>query len=70
MTEKLSFEVAPDQYLEKERKLIKKVGTQLLDDPELEGQSRAPLKSQGPVALVGSNYKIGVKFTSERVGNS
>jgi small-conductance mechanosensitive channel len=38
---------------------------QLLEDPELEGQFLAPLKSQGAVALVGSNYQIGVKFTSE-----
>ncbi len=65
VTVKLKFEVAPDQDLEKVRKLIKKVGVQLLEDPELEGQFLAPLKSQGAVALVGSNYQIGVKFTSE-----
>jgi small-conductance mechanosensitive channel len=65
VTVKLKFEVAPDQDLEKVRKLIKKVGQELLEDPELEGQFLAPLKSQGAVALVGSNYQIGVKFTSE-----
>ena len=65
VTVKLKFEVSPDQDLEKVRKLIKKVGVQLLEDPELEGQFLAPLKSQGAVALVGSNYQIGVKFTSE-----
>ena len=65
VTVKLSFEVAPDVDLEKVRKLVKKVGSQLMDDPELEGQFLAPLKSQGAVALVGANYKIGVKFTSE-----
>ena len=65
VTVKLKFEVAPDQDLEKVRKLVKKVGQQLLDDPELEGQFLAPLKSQGAVALVGANYQIGVKFTSE-----
>jgi small-conductance mechanosensitive channel len=65
VTVKLSFEVAPDVDLEKVRKLVKKVGAQLMDDPELEGQFLAPLKSQGAVALVGANYKIGVKFTSE-----
>ena len=65
VTVKLKFEVSPDQDLEKVRKLIKKVGVQMLDDPELEGQFLAPLKSQGAVALVGSNYQIGVKFTSE-----
>lgn len=65
VTVKLSFEVSPSQDLEKVRKLIKKVGSQLLEDPELEGQFLAPLKSQGAVALVGSNYKIGVKFTSK-----
>jgi hypothetical protein len=55
----------PDQDLEKVRKLIKRVGQDLLEDPDLEGQFLAPLKSQGAVALVGSNYQIGVKFTSE-----
>jgi len=65
VTVKLSFEVAPTQDLEKVRKLVKKIGAQLMDDPELEGQFLAPLKSQGAVAMVGSNYKIGVKFTSK-----
>lgn len=65
VTVKLKFEVGPDQDLEKVRKLIKRVGQELLDDPELEGQFLAPLKSQGAIALVGSNYQIGVKFTSE-----
>ncbi|AVL53031.1 mechanosensitive ion channel family protein [Roseobacter denitrificans] len=65
VTVKLSFEVAPTQDLEKVRKLVKKVGAQLMQDPELEGQFLAPLKSQGAVAMVGSNYKIGVKFTSK-----
>jgi small-conductance mechanosensitive channel len=65
VTVKLSFEVSADQDLEKVRKLVKKVGADLLDDPELEGQFLAPLKSQGAVDMIGSNYKIGVKFTSE-----
>ncbi len=66
VTVKLKFEVAPDQDLEKVRKLVKKVGQQLLEDPELEGHKfLMPLKSQGAVALVGANYQIGVKFTSE-----
>jgi small-conductance mechanosensitive channel len=65
VTMKLKFEVSPNQDLEKVRKLVKKVGQQLLEDPEIEGQFLAPLKSQGAVALVGSNYQIGVKFTSE-----
>ncbi|MEO9573634.1 MAG: mechanosensitive ion channel family protein [Tateyamaria sp.] len=65
VTVKLSFEVAPTQDLEKVRKLVKKIGSQLMEDPELEGQFLAPLKSQGAVAMVGSNYKIGVKFTAK-----
>ncbi|MFK7764961.1 MAG: mechanosensitive ion channel family protein [Roseobacter sp.] len=65
VTVKMSFEVSADADLEKVRKLVKKVGAKLLDDPELEGQFLAPLKSQGPVDWVGSNYKIGVKFTTE-----
>lgn len=65
VTVKLSFEVSAEQDLEVVRKLVKKVGTELMEDPELQGQFLAPLKSQGAVDMIGSNYKIGVKFTSE-----
>ncbi len=60
---KFSFDVAPSEDLERVRKLVKKIGQKLMDDPELEGMFLEPLKSQGAVAMVGPNYQIGVKFS-------
>ncbi len=59
---KFSFEVAATEDLERVRKLVKKVGARLLDDPEIKDRFLEPLKSQGAVAMVGPNYQIGVKF--------
>lgn len=60
---KFSFDVPQDEDLERVRKLIKKVGIELMEDPELAGKFIDPLKSQGAVAMTGANYQIGVKFT-------
>lgn len=60
---KFSFDVAPSEDLERVRKLVKKIGQKLMDDPELDGMFLEPLKSQGAVAMVGPNYQIGVKFS-------
>ncbi len=60
---KFSFDVPQDEDIERVRKLIKKVGIELMDDPELAGKFIDPLKSQGAVAMTGANYQIGVKFT-------
>jgi small-conductance mechanosensitive channel len=59
---KFTIDVSPTEDLERVRKLIKKVGASLAEDPELQGKFIEPLKSQGAVAMVGSNYQIGIKF--------
>ncbi|SEA10399.1 Small-conductance mechanosensitive channel [Rubrimonas cliftonensis] len=61
---KFSFMVPSDVDVEMVRKLVKKVGEQLLDHPELQGKFLEPLKSQGAVAILGSAFEIGCKFTS------
>jgi small-conductance mechanosensitive channel len=60
---KFSFVVSSDQDLELIRKVVKKIGAALEEDPELEGKFLEPLKSQGAVGMNGPNYEIGVKFT-------
>lgn len=65
---KFTLEVAQTEDLERVRKLVKKVGAKLAEDPELEGQFIEPLKCQGAIGMVGPNYQIGVKFTT-RPGN-
>ncbi len=59
---KFTLDVAADEDLERVRKLIKKVGVALEQDPELDGKFIEPLKSQGAVAMAGPNYQVGVKF--------
>lgn len=63
VTMKFSFEVAQTEDLERLRKLVKKVGLQLAEDPDLADQFIEPLKSQGAIEMRGANYAIGVKFT-------
>ena len=52
VTVKLKFEVPPDQDLEKVRKLIKKVGQELLEDPDIEGQFLAAFVVLEPRMMV------------------
>ncbi|MFV0475322.1 MAG: mechanosensitive ion channel family protein, partial [Pikeienuella sp.] len=59
---KFTFQVAVDTDVEKVRKLVKKVGVQLMDDPELEGKFIEPVKSQGAVSIKGHSFEIGVKY--------
>ncbi len=61
---KFTFNVPVDTDVEMVRKLVKKVGEQLSEDPELEGKFLEPLKSQGAVAIAGRSFTIGCKFTS------
>lgn len=59
---KFSFRVPADTDVEMVRKLIKKAGIELMNDPELEGKILMPLKSQGAVGITGRGYDIGCKF--------
>ena len=63
VTMKFTFDVAPTEDLERVRKLVKKVGAALAEDPDIGNQFIEPLKSQGAIAMVGPNYQVGVKFT-------
>jgi len=63
VTVKFTIDVVPTEDLERLRKLVKKVGAQLVEDPEIGDQFIEPMKSQGAVAMVGPNYQIGLKFT-------
>ncbi len=63
-TMKFSFMVPSDTDVEVVRKLVKKVGEQLMSDPELQGKILVPLKSQGAIAITGAAFTIGIKFTA------
>jgi small-conductance mechanosensitive channel len=64
-TMKFSFMVPSDTDVEMVRKLVKKVGEQMMVDPELQGKIIVPLKSQGAVAISGAAFTIGLKFTAK-----
>lgn len=64
-TMKFSFSVAAGTDLEKVRKLVKKAGEEMLQDPEMADKIITPLKSQGAVAIQGASYQIGIKFTAK-----
>ena len=59
---KFTFSVPGDTDVEMVRKLVKKVGLQMAEDPDLDGKLLAPLKSQGAVGIEGRNFDIGCKF--------
>ena len=59
---KLEFRVPYDTDVERVRKIIKRIGTGLLEDPVMGGSFLAPLKSQGVYAMEDSAMVIRVKF--------
>ncbi|GMG81539.1 hypothetical protein LNKW23_07520 [Paralimibaculum aggregatum] len=61
---KFSFLVPDDTDVEMVRKLVKKAGAELAEDPELEGKLISPLKSQGAISIQGRSFEIGCKFTA------
>lgn len=62
---KFSFAVPEDTDVERVRKLVKKVGAQLAEDPEIKDKLLAPLKSQGAISIKGRSFEIGCKFTAK-----
>ena len=62
---KLPLRVTYDTDIEKVRKLVKKLGQQLLDDPEIGPQFLQPLKSQGVIEMQDSAMIIRVKFMTK-----
>lgn len=61
---KFSFRVPADTDVEMIRKLVKKIGAEMAEDPELKDKIIAPLKSQGAVGITGRSFEIGCKFTA------
>ncbi|MBJ3778517.1 mechanosensitive ion channel family protein [Acuticoccus mangrovi] len=61
---KFTFRVPADTDVEMVRKLVKKVGEEMAQDPELKDKIIGPLKSQGAVSITGRSYEIGCKFTA------
>ena len=59
---KLPLRVTYDTDVEKLRKLVKKLGQQMLEDPELGPKFIQPLKSQGVVQMEDSAMIVRVKF--------
>jgi small-conductance mechanosensitive channel len=64
-TMKFTFMVPSSTDLEKVRKLVKKAGEKMLQDPEVAHMILEPLKSQGAIAITGPAYTIGIKFTAK-----
>jgi small-conductance mechanosensitive channel len=64
-TMKFNFMVSSDTDVEMVRKVVKKVGEQMMQDPDLAGKIIVPLKSQGAVAISGAAFTIGLKFTAK-----
>lgn len=61
---KFSIEVPASEDLERVRKLIKRVGEELQEDPQIGSLFLEPLKSQGALSMKGPNYEIGIKFST------
>ena len=62
---KLPLRVTYDTDVEKVRKLIKKLGVELLDDPVIGENFIQPLKSQGVIQMEDSAMIIRVKFMTK-----
>ena len=64
---KIKFElrVPFDTDLELVRKVIKRVGQEIQDDPELGPKILEPVKSQGVTQVDDSGFLIGVKFITQ-----
>ncbi|MGY9055261.1 MAG: mechanosensitive ion channel family protein, partial [Alphaproteobacteria bacterium] len=59
---KLPLRVTYDTDVEKLRKMIKKLGQEMLEDPELGPKFLAPLKSQGVIQMEDSAMIVRIKF--------
>ena len=62
---KFRLEFPYDTDIDKVRKIIKKVGLSMLEDPEFGKNFIRPVKSQGVREIVNSVMVIGVKFTAQ-----
>ena len=65
---KLEFRLSYDADIEKVRKIIKKIGLEMMDDPEFGKDMLAPLKSQGVMRVEESALIFRMKFTARPGG--
>ena len=65
MIEKLTFRVALDTDVEKVRKIFKKIGQDIVADPELAGDLLEPFKSQGISEVEDGTLVIRAKFKAK-----
>ena len=65
VTMKLELRLPYDVDIEKVRKIIKKIGQKMLDDPEIGPNMLQPLKSQGVMRVEESALIIRMKFTAK-----
>ena len=63
--EKLSLTITYDSDLEKARKLIKKIGLELAEDPELKAITIEPLKMQGVEDFADLGIKLTLRFKTK-----
>jgi moderate conductance mechanosensitive channel len=61
---KFNLHLEPTADIETVRKTIKRVGEELLDDPEIGGEFMQPLKMQGVVDVLQSDLVVRCKFTA------
>ncbi len=62
---KLEFRVPPDTDLAKVKKIVKRIGAELMADPELGPSFLEPLKSQGVRRVEDNALILGIKFMSK-----
>lgn len=64
VTMKLKFTIPFDTDLEKVRKLFKKIGQQMMEEPELADKFLAPFKGQGAADVTDTGIVVRGKFTT------
>jgi moderate conductance mechanosensitive channel len=64
VVEKIEFRLTYDTDIVKVKKIIKKIGQQLAEDPEIGRHIIEPLKSQGVLAMEDSALLVKAKFTA------
>jgi len=63
--EKLEFRLTYDTDIVKVRKILRRIGQELLQDPEIGPQLLQPLKSQGVMAMEDSAMVVRAKFMAK-----
>ncbi len=62
---RLEFRIAPDSDLQRIKKIIKGIGTELQNDPQFAGEFIVPVKSQGVRRIEDNALVIGIKYIAK-----